>query len=72
MSKHNKANKSNYIQAGRLTSDEMARERAKQDPARKPPAHDETVRGHAGAKDPTRQRNHGGEASTGHQTGNEE
>ena len=32
MSKHNKANKSNYIQAGRLTADEMARELAKQDP----------------------------------------
>jgi hypothetical protein len=30
MSKHNKANKSNYIQAGRLTPDEMARERERQ------------------------------------------
>ena len=30
MSKHNKANKSNYIQAGRLTSDEMARETMRQ------------------------------------------
>jgi hypothetical protein len=30
MSKHNKANKSNYIQAGRLTPDEMARERFRQ------------------------------------------
>lgn len=27
MSKHNKANKNNYVQAGRLTPDEMARER---------------------------------------------
>jgi hypothetical protein len=26
MSKHNKANKNNYTQAGRLTPDEMARE----------------------------------------------
>jgi hypothetical protein len=30
MSKHNKVNKSNYDQGGRLTPDEMARERAKQ------------------------------------------
>jgi hypothetical protein len=29
MSKQNKANKSNYIQAGRLTPDDMARERTK-------------------------------------------
>lgn len=30
MSKHNKVNKSNYDQGGRLTPDEMARERMKQ------------------------------------------
>ncbi len=30
MSKQNKANKSNYIQAGRLAPDEMAREQKKQ------------------------------------------
>ena len=30
MSKQNKANKNNYSQAGRLTPDEMARERMKQ------------------------------------------
>jgi hypothetical protein len=30
MSKQNKANKSNYIQAGRLTPDELAREYKKQ------------------------------------------
>ena len=30
MSKHNKVNKSNYDQGGRLTPDEMARERVKQ------------------------------------------
>jgi len=30
MSKHNKVNKSNYDQAGRLTPDEIARERIRQ------------------------------------------
>ena len=30
MSKHNKANKSNYDQAGRLSPDDMARERINQ------------------------------------------
>ncbi len=30
MSKANKVNKSNYVQGGRLTPDEMARERMKQ------------------------------------------
>ena len=30
MSKHNKVNKSNYDQGGRLTPDELARERARQ------------------------------------------
>jgi hypothetical protein len=30
MSKHNKVNKNNYVQGGRLTPDEMARERIKQ------------------------------------------
>lgn len=30
MSKHNKANKDHYVQAGRLTPDDLARERAKQ------------------------------------------
>jgi hypothetical protein len=29
MSKHNKANRDNYTQAGRLTPDDMARERKK-------------------------------------------
>ena len=29
MSRHNKVNKSNYVQAGRLPPDEMAREREK-------------------------------------------
>ena len=35
MSKHNKVNKSNYDQEGRLTPDEMARERQKQNAAAK-------------------------------------
>jgi general stress protein YciG len=30
MSRHNKVNKDHYVQNGRLTPDEMARERAKQ------------------------------------------
>jgi hypothetical protein len=30
MSKHNKANKSNYVQGGRLSQDDMARERVNQ------------------------------------------
>jgi len=30
MSKQNKANKTNYVQGGRLTPDDMARERKKQ------------------------------------------
>ena len=30
MSRHNKVNKNNYVQDGRLTPDEMARERMKQ------------------------------------------
>jgi hypothetical protein len=33
MSKPNKANKTNYTQAGRLTPDDMARERLKQEQA---------------------------------------
>ena len=34
MSKQNKANKNNYVQAGRLTPDDMARERQKMNPER--------------------------------------
>jgi len=34
MSRHNKVNKTNYVQAGRLTPDDMARERKKQGQAR--------------------------------------
>jgi hypothetical protein len=36
MSKQNKANKTNYTQAGRLTPDDMARERMKQEQAVQP------------------------------------
>ena len=43
MSKHNKVNKSNYDQAGRLTPDDMARERKKMMQA--PPLDGERVRG---------------------------
>jgi hypothetical protein len=43
MSKHNKVNKSNYDQAGRLTPDEMARERQKQDAAAKATASDKVT-----------------------------
>jgi hypothetical protein len=36
MSKHNKVNRDNYTQAGRLTPDEMGREQAKQREAASP------------------------------------
>jgi hypothetical protein len=45
MSKHNKANKSNYIQAGRLTPDDMARERQRQGTPRVDPER-ERVKGY--------------------------
>jgi hypothetical protein len=38
MSRHNKANKSNYIQAGRLSPDDLAREQQKQRQAVTPDA----------------------------------
>ena len=63
MSKHNKVNKSNYDQAGRLTPDEMARERQKQDAAATHPAN---------AHDKVTGRSREAEASTPRQTGNEE
>ena len=63
MSKHNKVNKSNYDQGGRLTSDEMARERQKQDA---------TVKSPANAEDKVTGRSRDAEASTLRQTGNEE
>jgi hypothetical protein len=45
MSKQNKANKNNYNQAGRLTPDEMARERMKQAGVSGRPRSDEHVTG---------------------------
>jgi hypothetical protein len=45
MSKHNKANKNNYDQAGRLTPDEMARERMKQGDLTRRPGDHERVTG---------------------------
>ena len=58
MSKHNKANKNNYVQAGRLTPDELAREQAKQRQAA-PRASEERFKGPAepprGPADPDRQ-----------------
>lgn len=45
MSKHNKANKSNYDQTGRLTPDEMARERMKQSDVSGPASGRERVTG---------------------------
>lgn len=61
MSKHNKVNKSNYDQGGRLTPDEIARERQKQNSGAKAPA-DETVTG----------RDRDAEASIPRQNGSEE
>jgi hypothetical protein len=60
MSKPNKANKSNYDQAGRLTPDELAREHKKQATI-SPPAKDVdritgTARQKGGAQDDTRPR----------------
>jgi hypothetical protein len=45
MSRHNKANKDNYDQAGRLTPDEMARERMKQSDVSGRPSERERVTG---------------------------
>ena len=61
MSKQNKVNKSNYDQDGRLTPDEMARERAKQGEAGRASG-DKTwpggtpSSGNAGAREPSRPR----------------
>jgi hypothetical protein len=61
MSKQNKVNKSNYDQGGRLTPDEMARERAKQGEAGRASG-DKTWPGRTssreqgGAQEPTRPR----------------
>jgi hypothetical protein len=44
MSKYNKVNKDHYNQAGRLTPDEMARERQKQNAGVKAPAYERVER----------------------------
>jgi hypothetical protein len=59
MSKHNQANKTNYTQAGRLTADDMARERVKQDQVL-PPTDQAHITGNAppipGEREPNRPR----------------
>ena len=65
MSKHNKVNKSNYDQAGRLTPDDMARERQKQRAVVNKEADTRPARDFTGPAD-------GSEASSPHRTGREE
>jgi hypothetical protein len=65
MSKANKANKSNYIQAGRLTPDELAREYKKQTEISSHAKGKERVTG----KTP---KSGGGPADTPRQSGSEE
>jgi hypothetical protein len=43
MSRQNKVNKTNYDQAGRLTPDEMARERMNRRPVTTPPRRDRVI-----------------------------
>lgn len=59
MSKQNKANKNNYSQSGRLTPDEMARERVIQERVTGRTGRNEAVRGKtpsSGGRAPTRPR----------------
>lgn len=58
MSKHNKVNKTNYVQGGRLTPDDMARERMKQATTAGGAKGKENVIGKtkSGEQDPTRPR----------------
>jgi hypothetical protein len=60
MSKPNKANKTNYTQAGRLTPDEMARERMKGAGRDVPPTEQMHITGKTppipGEREPTRPR----------------
>ena len=59
MSKQNKANKNNYSQSGRLTPDEMARERMNQDRVAGRSGRNEAVTGKmqsSGGRAPTRPR----------------
>lgn len=63
MSTHNKANRNNYSQRGRLTPDEMARERAKQSKPESGRADDRVKGGptsdskHRGVRESSRDRN---------------
>ena len=66
MSKHNKVNKNNYDQAGRLSPDDMARERQKQTP--RPPAPREEITNRGQQAPPRR----GAPGSTRRQTESEE
>ena len=58
MSKHNKANKNNYTQAGRLTPDEMARElqRPRERATERPAAERVTGRARSGGRASSRPR----------------
>lgn len=59
MSKPNKANKNNYTQRGRLTPDEMARERTRQDQISGPRSHENAtgqVRPKNAEQEPSRSR----------------
>ena len=50
MSKPNNVNKNHYVQAGRLTPDDMARERVKQAQVTRGPKNTESVTGKAPAR----------------------
>jgi hypothetical protein len=54
MSKQNKANKSNYVQAGRLTPDDLAREQKKQGLVKEPGARMPASRPHPKRGEPRR------------------
>jgi hypothetical protein len=63
MSRINKVNKDNYVQRGRLTPDEMARERMNQAQARgraKPPTNVEKARSARAVRKSSRPRTAGG------------
>jgi hypothetical protein len=52
MSRQNKVNKTNYVQAGRLTPDDMARERMKQTPSTPASKHPKLERPRNAARNP--------------------
>jgi hypothetical protein len=58
MSKHNKANRNNYTQAGRLTPDEMGRElrRPRESATARPARERVTAKARSGGRAPTRPR----------------